>query len=154
MQARLQRFKLHNSSSSSSSSQLQHNHHQYYHNHLQRFRLLLRARLPCSVSERWGLRRAWQVLLCLWLPGACIITINILTPINLGEWLLRRGGLKLSFNATKCPPPQGEHCQDDIDECLLGPAVHQCGRDSRCVNRFEAILIKTVLSICLDGNRF
>ena len=43
------------------------------------------------------------------------------------------------------PPPQGEHCQEDIDECLLGPAVHQCGRDSRCVNRFEAILIKSVL---------
>ena len=47
----------------------------------------------------------------------------------------------MSLNA----PTQGEHCQEDIDECLLGPAVHQCGRDSRCVNRFEEMLIKTVL---------
>ena len=77
--------------------QLQHNHHQYYHNHLQRFRLLLRARLPCSVSERWGLCRAWQVLLRLWLPGDCIIITN------LGPSLLRTGGPKLHFNATKCP---------------------------------------------------
>jgi len=30
---------------------------------------------------------------------------------------------------------QGAHCQEDINECLLGPAVHQCGDDSRCVNR-------------------
>ena len=35
-----------------------------------------------------------------------------------------------------CPPGYtGSHCQLDLDECSLGPAVHGCGEEAVCVNR-------------------
>ena len=82
-------------------------------------RLLMRAGLSGGLPERGSLRRARQMLLHLGLPGA----LHCCHP-------------KLDLNCHLCVSTcQGAHCEEDINECLLGSAVHQCGDDSRCVNR-------------------
>ena len=46
------------------------------------------------------------------------------------------GGTCSAPSRCSCAPGfAGSHCQDDIDECLLGEAVHRCTGDSVCVNR-------------------
>ena len=82
-------------------------------------RLLMRAGLSGGLPERGSLRRARQMLLHLGLPGAG----HCYHP-------------KLDLNCHLCVSTcQGAHCEEDINECLLGSAVNQCGDDSRCVNR-------------------
>ena len=46
------------------------------------------------------------------------------------------GGQCVSPDQCQCGPGySGSHCQEDVDECQLGPAVHRCGAGSVCVNR-------------------
>ena len=46
------------------------------------------------------------------------------------------GGICDGPNHCACPSGfEGSKCQVDIDECALGPGVHQCSSDSICVNK-------------------
>ena len=46
------------------------------------------------------------------------------------------GGICDGPNHCSCPSGfEGSKCQDDVDECALGPSVHQCSEDSICVNK-------------------
>ena len=46
------------------------------------------------------------------------------------------GGHCIAPNLCQCTRGfTGSSCSEDIDECLLGPGVHKCGVNSRCVNK-------------------
>ena len=50
--------------------------------------------------------------------------------------LAQHGVKRIRGDQCQCGPGySGSHCQEDVDECQLGPAVHRCGAGSVCVNR-------------------
>ena len=65
----------------------------------------------------------------------------------------KNGGHCIAPNQCQCPTGlTGSSCNEDIDECLLGPGVHKCGLNSRCVNKpgwYDKIFISWYY-ICVD----